>query len=108
MSKFKKTIWLLSFWLFPSLLNAQVVITSPIRSTSFQEMVTRIGNWIFTLAIGILPIMILIGAYVLVTGGGDPRKIALGRKILLYSIIGFIIIAATRGILALLRIILGM
>jgi len=55
-----------------------------------------------------LPIMILIGAYVLVTGGGDPRKIALGRKILLYSIIGFIIIAATRGILALLRIILGM
>ncbi|MCD6271029.1 hypothetical protein J7J24_01590 [bacterium] len=107
MSKLKKTIWLANLWLFPGLVNAQVVITSPLRSTSFQEMVTRIGNWIFTLAIGILPIMILIGAYMLVTGGGDPKKAALGRKIILYAIIGFIIIAVARGILALLRVVLG-
>lgn len=93
----------------PQLIFAQtrVVITSPLRSTSFEEMVTRIGNWIFTLALGILPIMILIGAYVLATGGGSPEKRSLGKKIIIYSLIGFVIIALTRGIIALLKVILG-
>ena len=83
-----------------------VRITNPLVSTSFQEMITRIGNWIFTLAIGILPIMILIGAYVMTTGGGNPQKRILGKKIIIYAVIGFIIIALTRGIIALLRVIL--
>ena len=104
----KKIIFILL--LLPTKLLAQdrvVVVTSPLRTTSFQEMITRIGNWIFTIGIGVLPIMILIGAYVFVTGGSDPKKVVLGRRIIFYAVIGFIIIATTRGIIALLRVILG-
>lgn len=83
------------------------VITSPLRTTSFLEMVDRIGSWVFTIAIGVLPIMILVGAFMLVTASGDPKKVATGRKLIFFSVIGFIIVMSTRGIIALFRLIFG-
>lgn len=93
--------------IFAQATTITVRFRSPITATSFEEMVIRIGNWVFTLAIGITPIMVLVGAYMLVTGGGDPRKIALGKKILLFTLIGFCLVMITRGIIELVKIILG-
>jgi magnesium-transporting ATPase (P-type) len=103
----KKKI-LTTLFFIPALAQSEKVrITNPLLTTSFQEMITRIGNWIFTLAIGILPIMILIGGYMMTTGGANPKKIALGRKIIIYALIGFVIVMLTKGIIALIKTILG-
>jgi phosphoglycerol transferase MdoB-like AlkP superfamily enzyme len=108
----KKTLLLLSFIICLFLASSVLAqtrprIESPILTTSFQEMVDRIGSWIFTLALGVVPLMVLIGVFIIVTSSGDPAKANVGRKVIFYALIGFLIIAAGRGIIALFRIILG-
>ena len=52
-------------------------------------------------------LLIMIGGFTIMTAAGNPEKITKGRKIIIYAIIGFAIMAISRGILALIYLILG-
>ncbi len=93
----------------PSICLAQTKpkIANPLVVTSFEEMAARIGNWLFTLGLSLAPLMILIGVFFIVTAAGDPQKIATGKRVIMYAVIGFAIIMLTNGLIALIRIILG-
>lgn len=67
----------------------------------------RIGDWIFTAGIIIAPIMIIIGAFVFLTGGDDPNRVASGKKILMWAVIGLILIVMARGLFMAFRSIIG-
>jgi hypothetical protein len=55
--------------------------------------------YIFGHAIVLLVLFILIGAYVLTTSGGSPQKIKLGKDIIIWAIIGYVIMLLARGII---------
>ena len=86
---------------FFSTLAQGVTFTPPTAATSFQEVFNNILAWLFGLSLALAPLMIIIGAFVMVTSAGDPKRAANGKKIILYTIIGFSIILLARGISAL-------
>ena len=87
--------------------NMMTIITNPLKTTDTKEFIERLGNWIFTFSIAVVPVMILVAAYMFVTGGGNPTKMQSARKLLLYTLIGFAIMMMAKGIIALLATILS-
>lgn len=80
---------------------------SPFGSVTFDEMMDRILSWLWPLSGVVAVLMILVGAYYLVLSGGNSEKIVIGRKIIIYALVGFAIITVSNGIVALTRVILG-
>lgn len=81
--------------------------TGTSASTTFDEMLVRILSWLWPLSLAIAVLMILIGAYYMVLSGGDPQKVATGKKVVMYALIGVAIVTISRGIVELVRLILG-
>jgi len=83
-----------------------VEFESPFGSVTFDEMLNRILSWLWPLSGAVAVLMILIGAYYMVLSAGNPEKIATGRKVVTYALIGFGIVTISTGIVALIRLIL--
>ncbi|MBZ1348478.1 MAG: hypothetical protein KYQ20_01835 [Candidatus Nealsonbacteria bacterium] len=80
-----------------------VVFENPFAAEDFQEFVDRIVGIVWVIAIVIVPGLIILGAFYLLTSFGDPAKIKVGQNIILYTVIGFVIIMVSGGIIDLLR-----
>src|SRR4030042_4753700 len=65
---------------------------------TFPELVERIVGFIIILAVIITPLMIIIGAFYILTAGGDPKRVSTGRTIIIYTLIGLAIILFSRAI----------
>lgn len=75
-------------------------------SNALFAILDKIGDWIFTAGVIIAPIMIIIGAFLFLTGGDNPTRVASGKKVLMWAVIGLILIVGARGLFAALRSIL--
>ena len=67
----------------------------------------NIGNWIFFGALLIAPVMVIIGAAMLLTGGGDPTRVATARKVFLWAAVGLGLALLSRGVITAVRSIFG-
>jgi len=56
---------------------------------------------IFSQSIVLVVLMILIGAYVIATSGGSITKVQLGKRIIIWTLIGYTIMLLARGIIML-------
>jgi len=83
----------------PGLPPSRVVgLESPIGAESFGELISNIIDFLFTFATILAPIILVISGIMFMTGGGNPGRIAMARRILLYSLVGFSIIIASKGL----------
>ena len=82
-------------------------IVPSFTSAQIYAILITIGNWIFTAGIIIAPIMIIIGAFLFLTGGDNPNQVASGRKVMIWAVIGLALILFARGIFAAFRSIIG-
>ena len=82
-------------------------IVPDFSSNALFGILDTIGNWIFTAAIIIAPIMIIIGAFMFLTGGDNPSQVASGKKVMIWAVIGLIIILLAKGIFTAFRSIFG-
>ena len=80
-----------------------IVIENPISATSFSELVDGIIRFIFLIALGLAPLMIIVGAFYLLTAGADPKRVETGRNIILYTVIGFTIILLGRALVSVIQ-----
>ncbi|HDL74932.1 MAG TPA: hypothetical protein ENH06_00925 [bacterium] len=85
----------------------EICIDNPLNSCSFEGLIFGIIDFIFTISLVLVPIMIVIGGFYFVTSMGDPKKFETGRKIIFYSLIGFVVILMSKGIISMLRNIFG-
>jgi magnesium-transporting ATPase (P-type) len=83
--------------------SGQVCICNPLTATSFEAMVDKVINFFFTLSLALVPLIIIIGAFYILTAGGDPKKVATGREIIVYSLIAFAIILLAKGLVAMIK-----
>lgn len=67
----------------------------------------NIGDWIFVAAVLIAPVMIIIGAVMLLTGGSDPTRLVAAKRLFLWAAIGFGLALLSKGVFALVRDIFG-
>lgn len=66
-----------------------------------------IVNWVFTILLVVAALFIVLAAFTFVTAGGDPEKVNTARNQVLYAIIGVAVAFLARGLVALVRTIVG-
>lgn len=75
---------------------------NPLQTPSFRELMNNLINFVFTFALPLTVVAIILGGILIVTAGGDERKIALGKKFVVAALVGLIIVISARGIMSLL------
>ncbi len=80
---------------------------NPVESETISKLIEKITNLVFYLISSLAVLFVMIGGYFILTAAGNPEQMNKGRKIILYTIIGFAIMAISRGIIALIYLILG-
>lgn len=97
------SLFILIAVLIPLTIQAQTVtIDNPLGpGATFWSLVDKIINFIFTLAIPISAIMIIVAGYRFVTAMGDPAKITTAKQMILWTLIGLLVIISAKGIIAL-------
>ena|SRR3989344_2775856 len=79
-----------------------VCIENPLNACNLTDLIDKIINFIFVIALAITPIMVIVGGFMFVTGGGDPAKITQGKQLLLWTVIGLTVILLAKGLVAVL------
>jgi uncharacterized membrane protein YidH (DUF202 family) len=73
-------------------------------SETFATVATNIANFLFVdIAIPLSVIMVLVGAFQMMTSAGEPEKISQAKKTILYAAIGLAIAIVAGGITTLLK-----
>lgn len=74
---------------------------------TFLSVVNNVAGFLFTdIAIPLATIMVLVGAFQFMTGGGNPEKISKARKTILYAAIGFAVALIASGVSSIIKSIL--
>ena len=102
-----KKILLISILLSLPIIVSAVEFQNPLEYETLGELIDAIIKFIFYIAVVIAPLVVIIGAFYLLTAGGDPKKIGTGKNIIIYTLIGLAIIMLARGLLAMIESIIG-
>ncbi len=107
-SRLKKIILsiLLFSFLIPCLAEA-IRIPNPLEAETFEELIENLIDFIFWVAAAIVPLMIIIAAFYFITSAGNPDKVKTAKDIILYTIIGFTIVLLAKGIVSVIKQIIG-
>jgi hypothetical protein len=67
-----------------------------------------ITDWIFYILMAFVGIMIVIGAFMIITAAGAPEKVTSGRNYILYAVIGMVVAFFARAIPSMVKALVGM
>lgn len=99
--KKKKILPFLLSFLFLFLFSGKIVfaeIIDPIKTDRFMELVFSILCFFWTFTIPVAVILILVGAFFIMTSIGDPEKFKKGKIIIFLSLLGVLIVGITIGL----------
>lgn len=80
-----------------------IKIEDPLGARTLEELIERLINIIFLLAVAVAPLIVIIGACFLMFAAGDPQRVERGKNIILYTMIGLAIIFLARAIVFMIR-----
>lgn len=84
-----------------------ITIPNPLGAASFEELIVRLNRWLLVIAAPILTLMIVIGAFQILTAAGNPENITKGRHTITYAVIGYALLLLSSGIIFIIRQVLG-
>ncbi|HXF44109.1 MAG TPA: pilin [Candidatus Paceibacterota bacterium] len=86
-----------------------IVLPNPLgeSTNTVADLIYKIIRWLIVASAPLASLMIIFGAYQMLFAGGSPEKFETGKKTILYTVIGFIIIALALGVAAIIRDVLG-
>ena len=88
--------------------QSSVTIENPLGNQTITDVLNRIIDYIFYIAvIAIAPIIYIFAGYKFLTAMGDPEKINLAKRMLIWTTIGLIVIILAKGLVVLLKEILS-
>lgn len=83
------------------------IITNPLGSTTFAGLLDKITTWMIKISAPILVIVILYGAFLILTAVGNENKFKQGKQTILYAVIGIIIVLVAKGLVLIIKQFLG-
>jgi len=99
LSKLIFFLLLISF-LIPLTVQGQgVTIENPLRAQSFWDLIDKLIDFIFYLAIAVAPIMFIVAGFYFITAAGDPEKINTAKKMILWVLIGLLIVFLAKALI---------
>ena len=90
-----------------------IVVPDPLNcpSSATQSPIVCVLNRVITaiywIAFPVVTLMILIGAFQILTAAGNPEKLKMGRNTILYAVIGFAVVLFASGITSIIQSILS-
>ncbi len=89
--------------------TTNITLTNPLGSkcNDLTCPLTAVTNFLFTIAIPICGIMILVGGFQMMTAAGSPEKFSTGKKTILYAVIGFVVVLLAGSVAALIQSVFG-
>jgi len=82
-----------------STLSVDLRLFDPLKAgQSIPTLISRIFTALVYLAAFIAPIFIIYGAFQMLTSAGNAEKFGAGKKTILYTVLGFIVVLAAKGI----------
>ncbi len=103
-------ILILSLIFLPLFVSAEeiIIIENPLgEGTQFEDIIDRIIDFIFRIAIILAPLMVVIGGVMIATAAGNPQQVARARSLLIWTAIGFAIVLLSKGIIVIIKQLLG-
>ena len=82
-------------------------IPNPLTCANFQDCLQRIIQGLIILAAPVVVVMVVVGAYQILTSAGNPEKVSGAKKTIIYAVIGFAIILLAQGLVFILRDLIG-
>lgn len=68
----------------------------------------RITDWIFYILMTFVGVMVVLGAFYIVTAGGAPDRVGQGKNYILYAVIGMIVAFFAKAIPSIVETVVGM
>lgn len=84
-----------------------VSIQNPLKAGSIEELLDSVAFFLYTVAIPLTTIIILFGAFQLLTSGGNEDKVKAGKRTLLWAVVGFTIVFIAGGVASIISNLLG-
>jgi len=85
----------------------QTCICNPLEYQTLEELIEHLTNFILAISLALVPAAILFGAFYILTAAVDPNRVQKGQKVIMYAVIGLGIILFAKGIISLIRYVLG-
>lgn len=82
--------------------------TSPISTgANLITFIETLTNWVFAIFVVLTVVFVLLAAFQFVTAGGDEAKVGEARMKLIWAFVGIIVAFIAKGIVPVVRIIVG-
>ncbi len=79
--------------------NSGQTLPNPLgEGTTITGLITRIAGYLFGISLSVAVIMILYGAFQMLTSAGDPKKFQDGKKTIIYALIGVGVVVIAGGL----------
>ncbi len=72
------------------------------------DAIYTVTDWIFTVLIAVVGLMVLFGAFTLLTAAGAPEKVSSGRNYIIYAMVGMIVALFAKAIPSIVKAMLGL
>jgi len=99
-------ISLLSLVVLPTITSAAETVPT-YQTLEVKTTLETIGNIVFYVLLSLAALMIIIGGIMFVTAAGSTEQTTKARNIMIYALIGIVIAALAKGIVALIESTLG-
>lgn len=87
--------------------TAHAALVNPLVSDTVCTLLTRIADGAIMIGGAISGVLILVGAFQFLFSAGDPKRVELGKKTILYTAIGYVILLSSSAITYLVADLLG-
>lgn len=77
-----------------------ITLPDPLGGATIPSIITNVFDFLVQAAAVVAPILIVVGAFQMITSAGSPEKFSRGQKTILYTAIGFVVVLMARGIVA--------
>lgn len=83
--------------------NTSIKLPNPAGFDNVTDVMDRLISYLTQLAAPILVIMVLVGAFYMLTAGDNEAKFTKGKKTITYAAIGFAIILVSNGLVFIIK-----
>lgn len=87
--------------------EGKICIRNPLCAETFEDLINAIIDFIFYVAIALVPLMVIIAGFCFASAGGDPKKVETAKKIILYTVIGLSIVLLAKGLYVMIEKVIG-
>ncbi len=87
--------------------TASAALINPIQFATICQLLAKLAQGAIAVGGAISGVLVMVGAFQFLFSAGDPKRVELGKKTILYTVIGYVILISSSAIAYLVADLLG-